>query len=125
MKKVLVVALSALLVCASGIAQAVAHDEVVYEYYENGIVKSEMNYANGKRNGKFFEYYPTGVRSREVTYKNDVLDGRARWYNEDGSVSVTVRVRDGQITAGHKRNIDGTLVSLTPEEIAEYQAKLQ
>ena len=126
MKKFLIVLLPVLLVCTPVMGQQKgARDDVVYEYYESGILKSETSYTNGQKNGLFFEYYPTGIRRLELTYKNDVLNGGARWYNPDGTVLARVRIKDGQITVGLKYDTNGARTRMTDEEIAEYQAKLQ
>lgn len=139
MKKILIVVLPALIVCAPAVygdpvqtapgseQTASAQEkqrEVVREYYEDGTLKSETYYFNGQKDGKHNEYYPNGVKSRELTYENGILDGRARWYNPDGTVRVTVRVRDGQITVGSKYDAAGGREHLTTEEIAEYQNEL-
>lgn len=138
MKKLLVVALPALLVCAPAVCeevntvaapvvtqQAGARDGAVREYYDSGVLKSEASYTNGKKNGKVVEYYPTGVRKLELTYEDGVLDGTVRWYNPDGTVLVHGRAREGHLNTGSKYDANGVRTKMTDEEIAEYEAQIQ
>jgi len=48
-------------------------DGVSKQYYENGQLKYEIEYANSKINGYVKGYYETGVLKREDYYKNDSL----------------------------------------------------
>ena len=50
------------------------------EYYENGMLKEEVSYSNGKLNGFFKEYYENGSLKSEGNYKNGVLDGLIKEY---------------------------------------------
>ena len=50
------------------------------EYYENGTLKEEVSYNNGKLNGIFKEYYEDGSLKSEGNYNNGVLDGIVKEY---------------------------------------------
>jgi len=50
------------------------------EYYENGTLKEEVSYSNGKLNGIFKEYYEDGSLKSEGNYNNGVLDGIIKEY---------------------------------------------
>ena len=43
------------------------------EYYENGQIKEEGNYKDGKREGKWTEYYENGQIEWEENYKDGEL----------------------------------------------------
>ena len=45
------------------------------EYYENGIIKEEISYKDGKLNGVSKEYYENGFLKSESTFKDGVLNG--------------------------------------------------
>ena len=45
------------------------------EYYENGIIKEEISYKDGKLNGISKEYYENGSLKSESTFKDGVLHG--------------------------------------------------
>ena len=50
------------------------------EYYENGIIKEEISYKDGKLNGVSKEYYENGSLKSESTFKDGVLDGKVIEY---------------------------------------------
>ena len=50
------------------------------EYYENGTIKEEVSYSNGKLNGIFKEYYEDGSLKSEGNYNNGVMDGIVKEY---------------------------------------------
>ena len=50
------------------------------EYYENGTIKEEVNYKDGKLNGISREYYENGSLKSESTFKNGALDGKVKEY---------------------------------------------
>ena len=45
------------------------------EYYENGNIKEEISYKNGKLNGVSMEYYENGSLKSESTFKDGLLNG--------------------------------------------------
>ncbi|MDP7028224.1 MAG: hypothetical protein QF380_07445 [Candidatus Marinimicrobia bacterium] len=50
------------------------------EYYEDGTIKEEVSYSNGKLNGIFKEYYEDGSLKSEGNYHNGVMDGIIKEY---------------------------------------------
>jgi len=40
-------------------------------WYETGQIKEEIQYRDGKRNGLTIDYYPNGVKQREIMYENN------------------------------------------------------
>jgi len=54
------------------------------EFYENGKVKMEGEFKDGKRTGKGLNYYPNGKLRMEGDYKNDKQTGHWKFYNEEG-----------------------------------------
>ena len=55
-------------------------------YYENGNIKSEGNYINGKIEGEFKHYFENGNIEFIINYKNGNLSGEAKEYYENGNI---------------------------------------
>lgn len=53
-------------------------------YFEDGTLWSEGEFINGERNGKGLNYYPNGKLRMEGDYKNDKQTGHWKFYNEEG-----------------------------------------
>jgi len=54
-------------------------------YFDNGALKSEVPYKDGKRNGICKNYYESGKVNLQVDYKDGVKDGISIWYYENGN----------------------------------------
>ena len=52
----------------------------VKEYWDNGKLKFEGEYLNGKRNGKGKEYYENGKLKFEGEYLNGERNGKVKEY---------------------------------------------
>ena len=55
-------------------------------YWENGNVKSELRYVDGKLNGECLWYYANGKKMTEATYKNGEIDGEMKKWFENGQL---------------------------------------
>ncbi|MFA8433133.1 MAG: toxin-antitoxin system YwqK family antitoxin [Marinifilaceae bacterium] len=55
-------------------------------YYENGGLKSVVNYENGVKVGVSHTYYPSGEKQYEIPYKNGMKDGIVKWFYKEGSL---------------------------------------
>lgn len=53
-------------------------------YWENGNLKSELPYKNGKLNGTAVWYYEDGTIQMEVNYANDIIEGSSIRYHDNG-----------------------------------------
>lgn len=56
----------------------------IKDYYLNDVLKSEINYKNGKKEGLAKYYREDGSLEKEINYKNDEPDGSCLWYHQDG-----------------------------------------
>ncbi len=66
-------------------------------YWENGQLKSELTYKDGKLNGRAVWYYENGEKELEAYYKDNILDGKLlRWY-ENGLQEVESFYKDGKL----------------------------
>ena len=51
------------------------------DYYENGKLKSELHYVDGKLNGECVWYFSNGQKVMQANYKDDLKEGHSlRWY---------------------------------------------
>lgn len=63
--------------------------EVKSEYYDNGKIKSEIHYKNGKKDGLEILWYKSGKKWIETHYKNGNLEGYfIEWDSSGKEVSV-------------------------------------
>ena len=62
--------------------------KLVREYYENGTVKVEWNYKNGRLEGVRKIYYRNGNPLAEGNYKDGKLEGTSKGYHENGALEV-------------------------------------
>ena len=69
------------------------------EYYDDGKLKFEGEYLNGKRNGRCREYYDNGHLELEGQYLSGERNGKGKEYHYDGSLWF-----EGEYKNGKKRN---------------------
>lgn len=62
--------------------------KIEYEYFENGNIKSERKYSDGKLDGEALEYFEDGSLRRKVEWKNGKKDGSFTLYYHKGGVEV-------------------------------------
>src|SRR3989339_681357 len=65
-------------------------------YYDDGKIKSEANYKDGKLDGLILEYNKNGNLKQEWSYKAGKLDGLSKWYYEDGKIWEEENYKDGK-----------------------------
>jgi len=71
-------------------------DKTRYTYHENGEIKSEEYYINGKRDGKWTSWYEDGLKLSEGNYKDGKRDGKwTSWY-ENGLKWTDRNYKDGK-----------------------------
>ena len=68
--------------------------------YENGQIKSEVNYKDGKPDGKVIDWYENGQIETEEKYKDGKLDGKATYWHENGKIKGKVTFKDGKCISG-------------------------
>jgi len=56
------------------------------DYYENGQLKLEGNFKNGKNDGLWKRYYENGQLHQEGYMKNGQYDGLWKHYHENGQL---------------------------------------
>jgi len=59
-------------------------------WYDNGQLRAEQRYRNGRVNGSFVTYYASGVKLREGSYNCGERVGKWVEYNPDGTIKEVV-----------------------------------
>jgi len=69
--------------------------EIKREYYENGQIKEEGTYENGKPEGLFKRYYQNGQLEVEWFVKNEKTEGLFKVYHENGQLQSEAIYKEG------------------------------
>ena len=77
--------------------------EYVKKYYENGQLKLEGKYIDGKKEGLWKQYYENGQLSREENYKENKLDGQSKYYYINGKIMEERNCKKGERDGLFKR----------------------
>ena len=91
---------------------AACDDGVQRAYWENGKLKSELRYKNGKLNGECVWYYQNGNKLSQGFYVNDTLEGCFTRWHPNGKIAeegwYKLGLRD---SIGHTYSEKGLLAS--------------
>ena len=66
-------------------------------YYDNGALKAERNFKDGKLEGDYRVYYENGTLKEEGHYKDDKLDGVLKKYYNSGKLKAEELYRDNSL----------------------------
>ena len=72
-------------------------DGLSKEYFENGQLKYIHNYKNGEYHGLLKGYYIDGKLKYEFNYKNDKKDGLCKDYFENGQLKFEGNYKEGKL----------------------------
>ena len=72
-------------------------DGPIIEYYEDGQIKEEKHYKDGKKDGKWIWYYENGLQEKEGNFKDGKEDGKWTWYYENGEIKKEENYKDGEL----------------------------
>lgn len=78
------------------LTSAYAQQGLIKTYYDNGKVKSEINYSNNVREGAAKFYYPDGNLKEELSYVNGAVDGVVKEYYENGKLKELYTIQNGR-----------------------------
>lgn len=73
------------------------------EYYPNGRIKTEGNYASGQLDGTVKHYYANGKLKKLLRYKNKAKDGFWLFYGKDGKKVGDQLYCEGRLLEGAER----------------------
>ena len=65
------------------------------DYYENGQIRTDANYYNGKLDGPYIFYHDNGEIYVKVNYKKGDLDGLVTFYKPNGKVLEKIMYENG------------------------------
>lgn len=90
---------------------------VYKEYFRDGRVEIEGEYANGKQNGTWKKYNKDNIMYQLKSYKNGKKHGKFESYSFDGTLKETKTYKDGGQEGEHKTYFNtGKLESITNYE---------
>jgi len=69
---------------------------IIKSYYENGALKEDIPYKDGKKKGLFKAYYENGALKSEGNYKDDKKEGLFKAYYENGDLIAQYYYKDGK-----------------------------
>jgi len=68
--------------------------------YENGQKKAEVNFKDGKQDGKLTEWHENGQILAEATYKDGKIEGKRTWWHKSGEIYSEANYKDGVCISG-------------------------
>ncbi len=80
-----------------GIVRSGSINGIAREYYENGNLKSSINYEYGLANGVGVFYYDNNERTKkaEIDFKDDIIEGAYREYYKNGARKAVLTFDNG------------------------------
>ncbi len=86
----------------SSSGDVVAKRGVVCQYFDDGKLASQTEYAEGRREGEAFFYSREGICVRKATYTHGVLDGKQYYYYPDGVLRAVVDYKNGELDGEYR-----------------------
>lgn len=86
-------------------------DDLQKSYYDNGKLRSELRYEEGKLHGHCKWYYETGLLQMEAWYEHNMLNGKQVRYHENGNVQSVAFYRENMFDSLYQQfSINGKLL---------------
>ena len=76
-------------------------------YHENGNLRVEGNYIDGKPEGLAKAYHENGNLKTEANFKDGKREGVVKTYHENGNLRSEENFKDGEPVSGYLYDIDG------------------
>ena len=93
-------------------ALAACDDGVKRDYYDNGKLKSELRYADGRLNGESVWYATDGGVMTRAFYRNDTLEGRYQRFHRNGAIEVECWYKHGLRDSVYRSYSDAGVLQL-------------
>jgi len=71
-------------------------DYIAKEWYENGQLRSNCNYKDGRRHGLCQEWYENGQLWSSYNYKDDKEHGLCQWWHKSEQLWSSFNYKDGR-----------------------------
>ncbi len=81
-------------------------DGVYKEWYDNGQLRVEANYKDGNRDGVYKQWHDNGQLRVEANYKDGELDGVSKQWYDNGQLRVDENYKDGKLDGVSKQWYD-------------------
>jgi TonB family protein len=78
------------------IKAASAQEGIVKSFYDNGKLRSEINFSNNVREGDAKFYYENGNIKEERNYSNGKVEGLVKKYNKEGRLTEVFNIENGR-----------------------------
>ena len=78
-------------------------------YYSNGKIKTETNFSNNFKHGKFFSYHSNGSYAVKGKYKFDKRDGKWEWTNQNKLIDSIYNYNNGVLHGKHENYNNGNI----------------
>lgn len=72
------------------------------EFYQSGQLKAEVNFDNGKIDGRLKAYFESGQIAEISNWKNDSLNGLAKYYYDNGVLYREANYKAGRLNGEQK-----------------------
>lgn len=97
MRKIVLVILGLLFVasCENGEQPSNDDDGVQRSYWDNGKLKSELRYVDGKLDGSFKQWYDNGQVFQDGQYANGMMDGSWLIFYPNGQLAAKAQYEKG------------------------------
>jgi antitoxin component YwqK of YwqJK toxin-antitoxin module len=66
-------------------------------WYDNGQMREQSSYVNGKRHGEYTWWYPDGRVCKQLNYANGEMHGKYTWWYIGGQMRVQANYDDGHL----------------------------
>ena len=87
-------------------------------YYENGQLKGEGSFKNGKPEGLFKTYYDNGQLEGEGSFKNGKPEGLHKMYYDNGHLESEITYKNGK-EINRKSYEDARQVDILDQELGD------
>lgn len=85
---------------------------VARSYYQNGVVKSNIEYNDGLKDGAARYYYDNGHERRQEFYIKGVLNGRVTEYYDDGNIKFEIEYDGGKKNGVYRSYYEGGVLKV-------------
>jgi antitoxin component YwqK of YwqJK toxin-antitoxin module len=88
------------------------------EYHENGALKAEIPYDEGKRHGVAKFYHENGILMCKIYYENGEETGKAKFYDSNGYLTASVNLDKNRLRQGRRaeRSKERSAPAIIPDD---------